>query len=333
MSHMRREGSNMRAMRAERFSGYEGLKLVDISKPAVTEGRVLVRITAAGVTPLDHTILSGQFHGVKAPLVLGNEGAGVVEEGGGTDLPAGSRVMFFGAYGVFENGTYSEWVAVRKEDLCLIPENVDDVSAAGIPVAYLTAQVALTRAGFRAGKTVFSPAIGGSVGNAVTQMARALDAKQAMSSTTNHAKAERAKALGFNEVIDTSQEKLADGVRRITSGYGADVVIDGIGGEVLSEALGALALEASVITLGYSASRQTTIDVTNLIVPQARIRGLNMFAQPKAAITEAWRVIVPLIKSAAIKPIVARTFPLADAAQALRYLIESRPFGRVILEI
>jgi hypothetical protein len=86
---------------------------------------------------------------VKPPLVLGNEGAGVVEEGGGSDFPAGSRVMFFGAYGAFEDGTYSEWVDVRKEDLCLIPNNVDDVSAAGIPVAYLTAQVALTPPGGR----------------------------------------------------------------------------------------------------------------------------------------------------------------------------------------
>jgi len=323
----------MRAMRAEQFTGYEGLKLVDPPRPAVTEGKVLVRITAAGVTPLDYTILSGKFHGSKPPLVLGNEGAGVVEMGGGTDFPAGSRVMFFGAYGAFEDGTYSEWVAVQKEDLCLIPDNVDDVSAAGIPVAYLTAQVALTRAGFRAGKTVFAPAIGGSIGNAVTQMARALGAKHAMSSTTNHAKAEQAKALGFNEVIDTSEEKLGDGVRRITSGYGADIVIDGIGGEVLSEALGALAFEGSLTTLGYSASRQTTIDVTNLIVPQASIRSLNMFTQPKAVVSEAWNVIVSLLKSGAIKPIVAKKFRLPDAPEALRYLIEDRPFGRVILTI
>src|SRR5580658_9948184 len=194
----------MRAIRAEQFIGYEGLKLVDLPKPAVADGKVLVRITAAGVTPLDHTILTGKFHHSKAPMVLGNEGAGVVEQGGGTDFPAGSRVMFWGPYGAFEDGTWSEWVVVRKEDLCLIPDNVDDVSAAGIPVAYLTAQVALTRAGFRPGKTVLSPAIGGSIGNAVTQMARALGAKHAMSSTTNHAKAGQAKALGFNEVIDTS---------------------------------------------------------------------------------------------------------------------------------
>src|SRR5439155_4770540 len=181
MNYPSRGRTNMRAMRAEQFSGYEGLKLADLPKPAVTEGKVLVRITAAGVTPLDYTILSGKFHGSKPPLVLGNEGAGVVEEGGGTDFPTGSRVMFFGTYGAFEDGTYSEWVAVGKEDLCLIPGNVDDVSAAGIPVAYLTAQVALTLAGFRACKTVLAPAIGGSIGNAVTQLARALGAKHAMS--------------------------------------------------------------------------------------------------------------------------------------------------------
>ena len=207
------------------------------------------------------------------------------------------------------------------------------MSAAGIPVAYLTAQVALTLAGFRAGKTVLAPAIGGSIGNAVTQLARALGAKHAMSSTTNHAKAEQAKALGFNEVIDTSLEKLGDGVRRITGGYGADIVIDGIGGEVLSEALGALALEGSLTTLGYSASRKTTIDVTNLIVPQASIQSLNCSLSRRRPLADAWNVIVSLLQSGAIKPIVAKTFPLAEAADALRYLVEGRPFGRVVLTI
>src|SRR6195256_1835836 len=324
---------DMHAMRSEIFSGYEGLKLVDLPKPAVSDGKGLLRMTAAGVPPLDHTILSGQLPLAKAPLVLGNEGAGVVEEGGGTDFPVGSRVMFWGVYGAFEDGTYREWIAVRKEDLCLIPDNIDDVNAAGIPVAYLTAQVALTRAGFRAGKTVLAPAIGGSIGNAVTQLARALGAKHAMSSTTNHAKAEQAKALGFNEVVDTSSEKLGDGVRRITSGYGADIVIDGIGGEVLSEALGVLALGGSLTTLGYSASRKATIDVTNLIWQRASINSFILFAQPPAAWADAWSVIVPLLRSGAIKPIVAKTFPLAYAADALRYLVEGRPFGRVVLTI
>ena len=323
----------MRTMRAEQFNGYEGLKLVDIQKPEVSDGRILVRLTAAGVTPLEHTILSGHFPIANAPLVLGGEGAGVVEAGGGTDFPVGSRVMFTGSYGVFEDGTYSEWLTVRKENLCLIPDGVDDVSAAGIPVAYLTAHMALSLAGFQAGKTVLAPAIGGSIGNAVTQLARALGAKHAISSTTNHAKAVQAKALGFNEVIDTSSEKLGDGVRRITDGYGADIVIDGIGGEIMSEGLGALAPNGSFTTLGYAASRKATIDVTNLIWQQASIRSFLLFAQPQSAWDEAWNVIVSLLQSGAIKPIVAKTFPLAEAADALRYLVEERPFGRVVLTI
>jgi NADPH2:quinone reductase len=320
-------------MRAERFSGYEGLTLVDLPKPAVSDGKVLLRMTAVGVTPLEHTILSGQFPLAKAPLVLGSEGAGVVEAGGGTDVPVGSRVMFTGPYGVFEDGAYSEWLAVRKDSLCLIPEGVDDVSAAGIPVAYLTAQMALTLAGFQAGKTVLAPAIGGSVGNAVTQLARALGAKHAISSTTNHAKAEQAKALGFHEVIDTSSEKLGDGVRRLTDGDGADMVIDGVGGDVLSEALGALAMDGSLTTLGYAAGRKATIDVTHLIWKRASIKSFILFAQPQAAWADAWNVLVPLLQSSAIKPIVANTFPLAEAADALRYLVEGRPFGRVVLRI
>jgi NADPH2:quinone reductase len=321
----------MQAMRARGFNGYGDLELVDLPKPEVADGRVLVRMTTAGVTPLDHTILSGQYPKAKAPLVLGNEGSGIVEEGGGTEFPAGSRVMFAGAYGVFEDGTYSEWLAVRKENLCLIPDGIDVVNAGGMPVAYLTAQIALSLADFKAGKTVLAPAIGGSVGNAVTQLARALGAKHAISSTTSHKKAEQAKSLGFDEVIDLSGETLSDGIRRITGGYGADIVIDAIGGEILSEALSTLAPGGSLTTLGYSAGRTATIDVTHLIWKRASIKSFSLFAQPPDAWADAWKTIIPLLASGGIKPIVAKTFPLAEASDALRYLIEDRPFGRVVL--
>ena len=323
----------MRAMRASGFSGYGDLALVDLPKPILSEGRVLVRMTAAGVTPLDHTILSGQYEKAKAPLVLGNEGAGVVEEGGGPEFPAGSRVMFTGLYGVAEDGTYGEWLAVRKQDLCVIPDGTDDASAAGIPVAYLTALMSLSLTNFQAGKSVLAPAIGGSVGNAVTQVAHALGAKHAISSTTNHAKALEAQALGFTEVIDGSRETFGDGVRRITGGDGVDIVIDAIGGEIFSEALTTLAPGGSVITLGYSAGRKTTIDITDVIWKAATIRGFMLFAQPSALWQEAWKNIVRLLQSGDIKPIVAKTFPLAEAANALRYLVEERPFGRVVLTI
>jgi len=222
---------------------------------------------------------------------------------------------------------------VRKENLCLIPDNIADISAAGIPVAYLTAQMTLSLAGFAKGKTVLSPAIGGSVGNAVTQLARAQGAKHAISSTTNHAKAQQARYLGFDEVIDLSEEKLSDGVRRITKGYGADIVIDAIGGKILSEALGTLAMGGSLTTLGYSAGRKATIDVTDLIWKRANMKSFSLFAQPAEAYSAAWTFIFPLLQSGAVKPIMAKSFPLAEAADALRYLVEGRPFGRVVLTI
>jgi NADPH2:quinone reductase len=323
----------MRAMRAEGFKGYQDLKLADIPKPQLSDGRVLVKIAAAGVTPLDHTILSGGYPRAKAPLVLGSEGAGVVEDANGSDFSPGARVMFTGPYGVSEDGAYSEYLAVRKENLSLIPPNIDDISAAGLPVAYLTAHMALSLAGFQAGKTVLAPAIGGSVGNAVTQLARALGARHAMSTTTSHAKAEQARTLGFDEVIDLSADKLGEGVHRITQGYGSDIVIDAIGGDILSDALGTLAMGGSLTTLGYAAGRKSTIDVTDIIWKRAGIKSFSLFAQPPEMWTTAWKAIYSLLESGAIKPVVARTFALEDASDALRYQIESRPFGRIVLKI
>jgi NADPH2:quinone reductase len=257
----------------------------------------------------------------------------VVEDANGSDFSFGARVMFTGPYGVSEDGAYSEYLAVRKENLSLIPANIDDVSAAGLPVAYLTAHMALRLAGFQAGKTVLSPAIGGSVGNAVTQLARALGARHAISTTTSHAKAEHARTLGFDEVIDLSTDKLDEGVSRTTQGYGSDIVIDAIGGDILSDALGTLAMGGSLTTLGYAAGRKSTIDVTDLIWKRASIKSFSLFAQPPEMWRSAWKAIYAALESGAVKPIVARTFALEDAAEALRYQMEGRPFGRTVLKI
>jgi NADPH2:quinone reductase len=321
----------MRAIEAETFSGYGGLKQTELPKPLPAKDRVLVRVTAAGVTPLDHTILSGRHPRAKAPLVLGNEGVGVIEDPGASGLAAGSRVMFTGPYGVRESGAWEEWLLARPEDLTLVPEAIDDVVAASLPVAYLTAQITLTLAGFKPGKRVLAPAMGGSVGNATYQLARAQGAGKVISTAGSAAKAARARELGFEDVIDLSTEGLADGVRRITAGKGVDIAIDSVGGGVTGEALSSLGLGGVLITLGYSAGRKTAIDVTDLIWKGARMAGFSLFAQSPAAIAAAWRDILPLIVSASVKPIVERVYPLGEAGQALRNLIEDRPFGKVVL--
>lgn len=104
-------------------------------------------------------------------------------------------------------------------------------------------------------------------------------------------------------------------------------------GQILSEALEILAPGGSLTTLGYSASRKTTIDVTNLIWKGASIKSFLLFSQPQSALPDAWKTITELLSSGRVEPIVSKTFRLEDAADALRYLIEGRPLGRVIVTI
>src|SRR5258707_1692972 len=321
----------MRAIGAKPFSGYGGLRQTEFPKPQPAKERVLVRVTAAGVTPLEYTVLSGGHPRARAPLVLGNEGAGFIEDAGESGLAVGRRVMFTGPYGVAENGAWQEWLLVRPEHLALVPDAIEDVVAASLPVAYLTAQVTLTLAGFKPGMTVLAPGIGGSVGNAAYQLARTQGAGKVISTAGSAAKAARARELGFEDVVDLCGEGLAEGVRRITDGKGVDIVIESIGGAVTSEALSSLGLGGVLITLGYSAGRKTTIDVTDLIWKRARMAGFSLFAQSPTAIAAAWRDVIPPMVSGSVKPIVERVYLLSEVGEALRHLIEDRPFGQVVL--
>src|SRR2546422_6120804 len=106
-----------------------------------------------------------------------------------------------------------------------------------------------------------------------------------------------------------------------------------MGGDILSEALGTHAMSGSLTTLGYSAGRKSTVDVTDLIWKRASIRSFSLFAQPPEMWRTASKAIYSLLESGAIKPTVAQTFALEDAAEALRYQIERRPFGRIVLKI
>src|SRR6267143_455851 len=323
----------MRAIEAKTFSGYGGLRQTGLPKPQSAKDRVLVRVTAAGVTPLEYTVLSGGHPRAKAPLVLGNEGAGVIEDAGDSGLAVGSRVMFTGPYGVGENGAWQGWLLVRPEHLALVPDAIDDAVAASLPVAYLTAQVTLTLAGFKPGMTVLAPGIGGSVGNATYQLARAQGAGKVISTAGSAAKAARARELGFENVIDLTTEGLAEGVRRITAGAGVDIVIESIGGSLTGEALSSIGLGGVLITLGYSAGRKTAIDVTDLIWKGARTAGFSLFSQSPLAVATAWREVIPLIVGGSVKPIVERVYPLGEAGEALRHLIEDRPFGKIVLKV
>jgi len=140
----------MKAIQAAERGGYEALRLVDIPEPQPRAGQALVRVTAAGVTPRDRTVLAGMHPTArKPPLVPGNEGAGIVMEDPSGRFPAGERVLFFaGPGGVGQDGTFAEMTSVPSGNLASLPGKIADEIAAGLPVAYLSAFLALRQAGF-----------------------------------------------------------------------------------------------------------------------------------------------------------------------------------------
>jgi NADPH2:quinone reductase len=171
----------------------------------------------------------------------------------------------------------------------------------------------------------------GSVGNATYQAAKARGAAAVISTAGSSAKAAQARDHGYADVIDLSAEIIGDGVRRITDGKGVDIVIESLGGDFIGAGLSSLAVGDTLVTIGYSAGRKAGIDVTDLIWKRARMAGFALLARTPDVKRKAWEQVTALISSGAVVPIVARTYPLEQAVEALRYLHEDRPFGKVIL--
>ncbi|WP_218108448.1 quinone oxidoreductase family protein [Actinacidiphila rubida] len=329
----------MRAIQYDRFGDYDVLHLTDTPKPAPHGGQVLVRLTVAGTHPLDNTVRSGELPpGVVKPFPLtpGSVGVGTVEDPGDSGLAAGTRVMISGGrYGIDADGTWAEYIVTDRSHLLPVINEVDDTAAAALSAGagYLTAYLALTElAGFEAGQRVLAPGSGGAVGQGGVEIARHLGASVAITTATSTAKAELGRAAGY-DVIDLTRESLKDGVARLTDGKGVDVVLDGVAGPITGQALGALSRGGTLVSIGYSAGMHADINVTDLIWKAAHVHGFQfaLFTQEQIDRTNA--TLLDLVARKEITPLVDRVFPLEQAAQAQRHLIEGGPFGRVLLSL
>jgi NADPH2:quinone reductase len=328
----------MKAIRFDECGDYSKLRLVEVPEPERANDReMLVEITAAGINPIDNGIRFGWIQFAKGPpLVPGVEGVGRVVEPGASELPVGTRVMFTGRYGVFEDGTWRERVWVAPEAAIPVPDNLTDAQAAAVPVAYQTAQHALMAGGFRPGQAVLAPAIGSAVGNAAVQLARAQGAARVITTAGSAEKARRALELGYQDVIDLSARNLRDGVQQITGGAGIDLVVDVLGGDFTRDAVSLLGRNGAVVLVGLVTGMETTINLVNLLTNSGRLIGWQFFNQLEdspESFKEAYNTFVPLIVSGKIVPHVARTFPLAEAPEAQRFQAEAHPFGKVVLTL
>lgn len=329
----------MRAVRFDEYGGYEVLKVVDVPTPEAGEDEVLIKMSAAAVNPFDNTCRVGWVPAVQPGMVQGNEGAGVVVSDGIEALPRGTRVMMVGTYGYARAGTWQEYVTANATEAIPVPDNLTDVEAAAVPVAYVAAQLALTHGvHLKPGMSLLIPGIGGSVGNAAVQLARLHGAGQVITSAGRTDKAEKARAQGYENVIDLASESLTEGVARLTGGKGVDVALDSVGGSITGQALQALAPGGTLVQMGYPAGTDLTVNSVTLIwnaqghTASLAIQGFNIYFQPAEAWAEAWGVLLPLLASGKVKPLLDdRTYPLEEAAEATRHLIEDRPYGKVVL--
>jgi NADPH:quinone reductase-like Zn-dependent oxidoreductase len=327
----------MRAVRFDEYGDYDVLRVVDVPQPEPGPGEVLVKLAASGVNPFDNTCRRGWVAAVKPGMIQGNEGAGIVVEG--TDeLPVGTRVMVVGTYGFSRPGTWQEYVTAGPHEAIKVPANLTDAEAAAVPVAYLGAELGLMHGvGLKSGMSLLIPGVGGAVGNTAIQLARIHGAGRIITTAGRTEKAERARELGYDDVIDLSKEKLSDGVMRLTDGKGVEAVLDSIGGDITGEALKSLAPGGRVVQMGYTGGTALAVDSITLIwgpgTGSTSVVGFNIYFQPPEAFAAAWATVLPLLAEGRVTPVVARTYPLDQAAEATRHLIEDRPFGKVVLTI
>jgi NADPH:quinone reductase-like Zn-dependent oxidoreductase len=328
----------MKAIQYQSYGDYSENRLVELPRPQLREGEVMVEMRTVGVNPLDNTFRSGAIYLAtpeNLPRVGGQTGAGVVIETKSEALQVGERVFVaVPGFGLLTDGAWREFVAAPAQSLSRIPDSIDDDHAAAYlaGAGYLTGYLALTElANFKPGQSVLAPGVGGAVGMETVQVARQLGASLVISTAGDTKKAERARASGYEQVIDLSQESLKDGVLRITEGRGVDVVVDGVSGQLTGQALASLAYGGTLVIAGYAGGRQAEVNVTDIIWKAASVRGFTFRSFSPQTIGAAMATLAAYLAERALQPTIARVFPMSQAAEAVRHLIEDRPFGRVLM--
>src|SRR5215468_3540189 len=329
----------MKAIQYRAYGGYQENRIVELERPQPMDGEALVEMRTVGINPLDNTFRSGHIFistPENLPRIGGQSGVGVVVETRSADFKVGDRVFVKGSgFGLVADGTWREYVAAPAAALVHVPADLDDDHAAAYLAGggYLTGYLALTEiAKFKPGQTVLTPAIGSAVGMETVQVARRLGASLVISTAGNTQKAERARADGYEHVIDLSKESLKDGVLRITDGRGVDVVVDGVSGKLTRDVLASLAFGGTLVIAGYAGGRGAEVDVTDIIWKAAAIRGFTFRSFAQQTVVAASSSLLEFLKEGALQPTISRVFPMSKASEAVRYLIEDRPFGRVLMD-
>jgi putative PIG3 family NAD(P)H quinone oxidoreductase len=325
----------MRTIVVSRFGGPEVLTLVERARPEPSRQEVRVRVRAAGVNRADIVQRLGRYPAPSdAPSdVLGLEFAGEVEARGPgvTAWAIGDRV-----FGLVGGGAYAEALVTHERLLAPVPAGMSFTDAAATPEAFITAYDAMTVQGKLAlGETVLIHAVGSGVGTAAIQLAR-LSGARSIGTTRSESKLERAHALGLDHGIAVASGSFANDVKRLTEARGAHLVLELVGGDYLREDLACIAHEGRIMLVGLMAGASVALDLGIVLRQRVTLRGTVLRSRPLEQRLDAMqrfcRQVVPLLAGGALKPVVDRVLPLADAVAAHTYIQENQSFGKVILD-
>ncbi|MGH6962755.1 MAG: zinc-binding dehydrogenase [Dongiaceae bacterium] len=330
----------MRAMVANGTGGPEVLELrqVPLTWPRARHD-VLVRLKAASLNPADiYFRRYGPYIKSEAPI-LGHDGAGVVEEVG-RDVARwrpGDRVCFCNGGIGGDPGTYAEFAVVPEDQLVLVPNNVDWIAAAALPLVTITAWEALyERAALVQGEYVLIHAAAGGTGHVAVQLA-ALKGAHIAATVGSEAKAEFVRGLGVDRPILYRQEDFAEAALDWTSGRGLAVALDNVGAETLRRTFRAMAPYGRVVTLmgtpgddadGSAYNKNLTLH--NLMMLTPMWLGLRDRLRRQAEIVEE---AMAHLASGELTLHIDGTFPLAEAATAHRRLEAGGMMGKLVLRI
>jgi NADPH:quinone reductase-like Zn-dependent oxidoreductase len=340
----------MKAIRIHSHGGVDVLKVDEIPVPKPGAGEVLVKIRAAAMNHMDIWVRQG-MPGVKIPLpiILGCEGAGVIEEVGVEikNFKKGDEVVIspgtscgkceaclagndhycrsYGIYGENEDGTETEYKVVPERNLLPKPKRISFEQAAAVPLTFLTSwQMLVDRGGVAPGKEVLVLAAASGVGSAAVQIAKLFGAR-VIATVGSDDKIEKVKALGADQVINHKTQDVSEEVRKLTSKRGVDIVFEHVGVATWEKSLKSLAFGGRLVTCGATTGHDVKIDLRHLFIKQQQIIGSTM--GPKGSLFK----ILRLVEEGKLKPVLDRTFSFSEIQQAHRRLESRESFGKIVL--
>ena len=300
----------------------------DVPDPELHPGGVLVEVAAISIEGGD-TLNRGGGEMAAVPHIVGYQCSGTIVAVGDevTDRTVGQQVV-----ASMMHGSHASLVSVPAGSTWVVPDGMDLVTAACIPIAFGTADDCLFEFGrLEAGETVLIQAGGGGVGIAAIQLAKRAGAT-VLATASSPEKLARLEPLGLDHGIDYRATDFADETRRLTGGRGVDLVVDSVG-STLPGSIRSLAYRGRISYVGNAGRDQQPVDVGALMMGNQSIQGVflgaELFASSRAYDNIAR--LIGLVATGELEVIVDSTFPLAEAAHAHAHLEGRTAFGRVVL--